>query len=122
MTENESQMELSVVVPLLNEQDNLRPLYDQIRKALDGRYRYEMLFIDDGSTDGSLDILTEFHKADPKVRVIQFRRNFGQTAALSAGFAHARGGVVIAMDADLQNDPGRHPYARGQARGRLRRR
>ncbi len=105
MTENESQMELSVVVPLLNEQDNLRPLYEQIRGALEGRYRYEVIFVDDGSTDESFEILTEFHNADPKVRIIRFRRNFGQTAALSAGFAHARGRVIAALDADLQNDP-----------------
>jgi len=98
-------MELSVVVPLLDEQENLRPLYDQIRQALDGRYVYEIIFVDDGSTDGSFQVLKEFHDADPNVRVIRFRKNFGQTAALSAGFSHARGGVVIAMDADLQNDP-----------------
>jgi glycosyltransferase involved in cell wall biosynthesis len=105
VTQDKGQTELSVVVPLLDEQDNLRPLYDQIKQALDGRYAYEIIFIDDGSTDTSFKILTEFHDADPNVRVIRFRKNFGQTAALSAGFAHARGGVVIAMDADLQNDP-----------------
>ncbi|HPC95985.1 MAG TPA: glycosyltransferase family 2 protein [Sedimentisphaerales bacterium] len=105
MTHNKGQMELSVVVPLLDEQENLRPLYDQIRQALDGRYVYEIIFVDDGSTDGSFQVLKEFHDADPNVRVIRFRKNFGQTAALSAGFSHARGGVVIAMDADLQNDP-----------------
>jgi len=97
--------ELSVVVPLLDEQENLRPLYDQIKQALEGRYRYELIFIDDGSTDASFDILKELHGSDPHVRVIRFRKNFGQTAALSAGFAHARGDVVVAMDADLQNDP-----------------
>ncbi|HQA91769.1 MAG TPA: glycosyltransferase family 2 protein, partial [Sedimentisphaerales bacterium] len=66
---------------------------------------YEIIFVDDGSTDGSFQVLEEFHDADPNVRVICFRKNFGQTAALSAGFSHARGGIVIAMDADLQNDP-----------------
>ncbi len=105
VTENESQIELSVVVPLLNEQDNLRPLYEQIRGALDSRYEYEVVFVDDGSTDESFRLLTEFHASDPRVRVIRFRRNFGQTPALSAGFAHARGKVVVALDADLQNDP-----------------
>ncbi|MBN1360273.1 MAG: glycosyltransferase family 2 protein [Sedimentisphaerales bacterium] len=105
MTEDENQVELSVVIPLLNEQDNLRPLYEQLRQALDGKHRYEVLFVDDGSTDESFNILTEFHQADPRVRVIRFRRNFGQTPALSAGFAHARGSVVVALDADLQNDP-----------------
>ena len=105
MTHDKGQTELSVVVPLLDEQENLRPLYDQIRQALDGRYAYEIIFVDDGSTDGSFQVLEEFHDADPNVRVICFRKNFGQTAALSAGFSHARGGIVIAMDADLQNDP-----------------
>ena len=105
MTPDRGKPELSVVVPLLDEQDNLRPLYDQIKQALDGRYPYEIIFVDDGSTDGSYPILKEFHDADPHVRVIRFRKNFGQTAALSAGFAHARGDVVIATDADLQNDP-----------------
>jgi len=96
---------LSVVVPLLDEQDNLRPLYQQIKQALEGRYSYEMIFIDDGSTDASFSILKELHDSDPTVRVIRFRKNFGQTAALSAGFSHARGDVVVALDADLQNDP-----------------
>ncbi len=105
MTQDRSQTELSVVVPLLDERDNLRPLHDQIKQVLHGRYAYEIIFVDDGSGDGSFEILTEFHQADPNVRVIRFRKNFGQTAALSAGFAHARGDVVIAMDADLQNDP-----------------
>lgn len=105
MTQDRGQTELSVVVPLLDERENLRPLYDQIKQALDGRYAYEILFVDDGSTDGSLEILTEFHNADPHVRVVRFRKNFGQTAALSAGFDRARGDVIVAMDADLQNDP-----------------
>jgi len=105
VTQDTGQIELSVVVPLLDEQDNLRPLYEQITAALEGRYGYEAIFIDDGSTDESFRLLQEFHESDPHVRVIRFRRNFGQTAALSAGFAHARGRVIVAMDADLQNDP-----------------
>lgn len=96
---------MSVVVPLLDEQENLPSLYEQITQALKGRYEYEILFIDDGSTDGSFGILKDLHTSDPRVRVIRFRKNFGQTAALSAGFAHARGEVIVAMDADLQNDP-----------------
>ncbi len=96
---------LSVVVPLLDEQENLQPLYQQIKQALEGRYSYEMIFIDDGSTDASFSILKELHDSDPTVRVIRFRKNFGQTAALSAGFSHARGDAVVALDADLQNDP-----------------
>jgi glycosyltransferase involved in cell wall biosynthesis len=105
VTDEHSQTELSVVVPLLDEQDNLRPLYEQIARALEGHYQYEIIFIDDGSTDQGFRILTELHDADPKVRVIRFRKNFGQTAALSAGFGYARGRVVVALDADLQNDP-----------------
>jgi len=99
------QPQLSVVVPLLDEEDNLPALYEQIKRALDGRYEYEIIFIDDGSKDGSFGVLKNLHASDPHVRVIRFRRNFGQTAALSAGFALARGDVIVAMDADLQNDP-----------------
>jgi glycosyltransferase involved in cell wall biosynthesis len=105
VTDEHSQTELSVVVPLLDEQDNLRPLYEQIARALEGHYQYEIIFVDDGSTDQGFRILTELHDADRKVRVIRFRKNFGQTAALSAGFGYARGRVVVALDADLQNDP-----------------
>ncbi len=98
-------LELSIVVPLLNEHDNIGPLYDQITRTLSGKYRYEIIFVDDGSTDGGFGLLTQLHHTDAKVRVIRFRRNFGQTAALSAGFDHARGHIIIAIDADLQNDP-----------------
>ncbi|MCL5280867.1 MAG: glycosyltransferase family 2 protein [Planctomycetes bacterium] len=101
----EQQLQLSVVVPLLDEEDSLPALYEQIKRALDGRYQYEIIFVDDGSKDGSFRILKELHASDSRIRVIRFRRNFGQTAALSAGFAHARGDVIVAMDADLQNDP-----------------
>ena len=98
-------VEVSVVIPLLNEEDNIRPLYAQLTQALGGKHNYELIFIDDGSTDTSFKILFELHKADDKVRVIRFRKNFGQTAALSAGFAHSQGQIIIAIDADLQNDP-----------------
>lgn len=102
---DKKQPQISVVVPLLDEQDNLPALYEQITRSLTGRYEYEVIFIDDGSADRSFEVLKGFHASDPRVRVIRFRRNFGQTAALSAGFTHARGGVIVAMDADLQNDP-----------------
>ncbi|MHC4706973.1 MAG: glycosyltransferase family 2 protein [Planctomycetota bacterium] len=98
-------VEVSVVVPLLNEQDNIGPLYEQITQALTDKYDYEIIFIDDGSFDGSFTILADLHKADPRTRVIRFRKNYGQTAALSAGFAHARGRTIVAIDADQQNDP-----------------
>jgi len=97
--------EISVVVPLLNEQDNIGPLYEQITQTLTDVYDYEIIFVDDGSSDNSFDILAELQKTDARIRVICFRKNFGQTAALSAGFAHARGKVIVAIDADLQNDP-----------------
>jgi glycosyltransferase involved in cell wall biosynthesis len=92
--------QVSVVVPLLNEQDNIKPLYNQLTQALNGVHNY-----DDGSTDDSFKILAELHKADDKVKVIRFRKNFGQTAALSAGFANSQGSIIVAIDADLQNDP-----------------
>lgn len=97
--------EVSVVVPLFNEQDNLTALHEQITQALADKYNYEIVFVDDGSADNSFNILSRLHQADVRVCVIRFRRNFGQTAALSAGFAHARGKIIIAIDADLQNDP-----------------
>jgi glycosyltransferase involved in cell wall biosynthesis len=97
--------EISIVVPLLNEQDNIQPLYEQITKTLDNKYEYEIVFVDDGSTDDSFNILSRLQKADAKIRIIRFRKNFGQTAALSAGFTHAQGKIVAAIDADLQNDP-----------------
>ncbi|MHC4645753.1 MAG: glycosyltransferase family 2 protein [Planctomycetota bacterium] len=98
-------MEVSVVVPLLNEQENIRPLYDQITQSLTDKYNYEIVFIDDGSTDNSFNTLAQLQKNDSRLRVVRFRKNFGQTAALSAGFAHSRGEIIVAIDADLQNDP-----------------
>ena len=97
--------QVSIVVPLLNEQENIGSLYEQITQTLAGRYDYEIIFVDDGSSDNSFDILAKLQKTDAGIVVIRFRKNFGQTAALSAGFAHARGKVIVAIDADLQNDP-----------------
>src|SRR4030042_1493284 len=97
--------EVSVVVPLLDEQDNIGPLSEQITQTLAGQHSYEIIFVDDGSGDESFAVLAKLHKADAKVRVIRFRRTFGKTAALAAGFAHSHGQIIIAMDADLQNDP-----------------
>jgi glycosyltransferase involved in cell wall biosynthesis len=102
---NAQSPEVSVVVPVLNEQDNISPLYEQITQTLTGKYNYEIIFIDDGSSDNSFVVLSQLQKAYSRVRVICFRKNFGQTAALSAGFTHARGQTIVAIDADLQNDP-----------------
>ncbi len=96
---------ITVVVPLLNEQDNIQPLYEQITRVLDNKYDYEIIFVDDGSTDKSFEILAQLQKDNSGIRVVRFRRNFGQTAALSAGFDLAKGEIVVALDADLQNDP-----------------
>jgi glycosyltransferase involved in cell wall biosynthesis len=98
-------IEVSIVVPLLNEQDNIAGLYSQINEAMRNSGSYEIIFVDDGSTDDSFRLLSEIHKKDSNVKVIRFRRNFGQTAALSAGFTHACGNIIIAIDCDLQNDP-----------------
>jgi glycosyltransferase involved in cell wall biosynthesis len=97
---------LSVVIPLYNEQDNIFPLYEQLNKSLEKLGKpYEVIVIDDGSTDASFLKLKEVHERDARWRVIQFRRNFGQTAGVAAGFRHAEGEIVVTIDADLQNDP-----------------
>ncbi|MHC5059866.1 MAG: glycosyltransferase family 2 protein [Planctomycetota bacterium] len=102
---NGQDVELSIVVPVLNEADNLMPLYEEICQTVKDRYNCEIIFVDDGSSDNSPAVLSEIHQKDPKVRIIRFRRNFGQTAALSAGFEHSRGQIIIPLDADGQNDP-----------------
>lgn len=99
-------LDISVVIPVFNERENLRPLHQRLRTALDSLpKRSEILFIDDGSRDGSLAELRAIASEDPDVRVLEFARNFGQTAAIAAGFDNARGEVILPMDADLQNDP-----------------
>ncbi len=98
--------DLSVVVPLYNEEPNVAELHRELTAALGAWGRpYELLFIDDGSTDGTFPVLKELQAGDPRVRVVALRRNFGQTAAFAAGFAHARGRMVATSDGDLQNDP-----------------
>ena len=98
--------EISVVIPIFNEAPNLEQLHRELTAALEPSGRsYELIFVDDGSTDGSFDTLRTLHERDPCVGVIQFRRNFGQTAAFAAGFAAARGRVIVTTDGDLQNDP-----------------
>jgi glycosyltransferase involved in cell wall biosynthesis len=98
---------VSVVVPLFNEVGNVTPLYRRLRSAMDkAGYFWEVLFVDDGSTDGTFKLLQELHKRDDDhVRVLRLRRNYGQTAALAAGFDAARGATIVCLDGDLQNDP-----------------
>jgi glycosyltransferase involved in cell wall biosynthesis len=101
-----SDIELSIVIPLFNEEETIVPLYTQLTTVLEGSGRpYEIVVVDDGSTDESFAILKRLHAADPRLKVIRFRRNFGQTPAFAAGFDLAQGDWVITMDADLQNDP-----------------
>ena len=99
-------LELSIVIPVYNEVDNVRPLAEAIGEALaSSLLHYEVLFIDDGSTDGTAHLLKKLQKDFHEVKVILFRNNFGQSAALAAGFESARGKVIVTMDGDLQNDP-----------------
>ena len=99
-------MDISVVVPLYNEEDNVQLLYEEIKGVLDTMAEQaEIVFVDDGSRDRTLAKLEAIQAGDDHVRVVSLRRNFGQTAAMTAGFDHARGGVIITMDGDLQNDP-----------------
>ena len=101
---------ISVVVPLLNEEGSLEELYRQIADALEPRGEpFEVVFVDDGSTDGSMSVLSRLHDELPNVVVIHLRRNFGKAAALQAGFLEARGEVVVTIDADLQDDPAEIP-------------
>ncbi|HEX8248728.1 MAG TPA: glycosyltransferase family 2 protein [Pyrinomonadaceae bacterium] len=98
--------ELSLFLPVLNEEENLRPMHAKIHEALRSLGKTaEVIYVDDGSTDKSLQILKEIAAEDEKVRVISLRRNYGQTAAMSAGIDAAKGEILIPMDADLQNDP-----------------
>src|SRR5918993_401840 len=98
--------ELSIVIPVRNESPNIKPLYDELTQTLVEYGRpYEMLVIDDGSTDDTFDQLAALQPGDPRLHVIRFRRNFGQTAAFAAGIAHARGRLIVTADGDLQNDP-----------------
>jgi glycosyltransferase involved in cell wall biosynthesis len=98
--------DLSVVVPVFNERDNLEPLVSEIVAALAPAGRaFEIILVDDGSTDGSAEKIAEMARSMPSVRGVHFRGNAGQTAAIDAGFKAARGSIVITMDADLQNDP-----------------
>jgi len=107
---SQNKIRFSIVVPLYNEEANLAPLYvrlTQVMNTLDGRY--EIIFVDDGSRDGTAQLLNEIYQSDSRVKVISLRRNYGQTPALKAGFDAARGDIVISMDGDLQHEPEQIP-------------
>ena len=107
---------LSLVVPVYNEAENLQLLFNAIHEALDPLPRpWEVVFVDDGSTDGSLDVLNGLVEQDPHhIRVVSFRRNFGQTAAIVAGLDYAQGEIIVLLDADMQNDPADIPMLLGK--------
>src|SRR5437588_4765390 len=96
--------ELSVVVTVLDEEGSVEELYRRAAAALDGR-DFELIFVDDGSSDGTFDRVEQLHIADPRVRGVRFKRNFGQHPAMHAGLARARGTIVVTMDGALQNEP-----------------
>ncbi len=100
-------MDVSIVVPIYNEEENIPALHEKITASMGGSgLEYELILVDDGSSDRSFLLLSDLAAGDSRVKVIRFRRNFGQTAAMAAGFDAARGRVVVPMDGDLQNDPG----------------
>jgi len=98
--------DLSIVVPVYNEVENLRPLTEEITAALaDETLNYEVIYVDDGSSDGSFELMQTLHEEDPRIVAVRFRRNHGQTAGFAAGFNYARGRYILTMDADRQNNP-----------------
>src|SRR3954447_14169050 len=100
----------SIVVPLHNEQENVTDLYDRLKATMEANGEtFELVLVDDGSADRTFHMLREIAAVDSRVTVVRLRRNFGQTSALAAGFDHARGEYVIAMDGDLQHDPAEIP-------------
>ena len=97
---------LSIIVPFYNEEESIGPLHAAIVAAIDPlNISYEMVFVDDGSKDATVKLATDLARSDPRVRLVKFRRNYGQTPAMAAGIAHARGEILVTMDGDLQNDP-----------------
>lgn len=100
-----NERELSIVVPIYNEAENIEPLVVAVRNALGERFSWELLLVDDGSTDGSRVVARALGRVDPRIRLVPLARNFGQTAAMQAGFDAATGRIVVSMDGDLQNDP-----------------
>lgn len=104
--ENNKSIDVSVIIPIFNEEKNIESLHQRLEKVLDDTgLSYEVLFIDDGSQDGSWDEMLKVHQANNRFKIIKFRRNFGQTPAMSAGFDYSKGEIVVTLDADLQNEP-----------------
>lgn len=107
---SESSIQYSIVVPFYNEQENIPPLYLKLTEVMDAiGESYEMIFIDDGSRDNTYRVLEDIYEHDRRVNLVRLRRNFGQTAALKAGFDYSRGEIIISMDGDLQHDPAEIP-------------
>ena len=99
-------MELSIVIPVYNEEENVEPLVQEIKSALEQLGKgYEIVIVDDGSTDGTFEVLARLHEREAHLRVVRLKRNFGQTAALAAGLAYCEGKIIVTMDGDGQNDP-----------------
>ena len=99
-------MKISVIVPIYNEKDNVAILHKKIKDVMvKNSYDYEIIFVDDGSSDGTFEVMQQLAKEDKNLKIIRFRRNFGQTAAMAAGFDYAKGDVIVSLDGDLQNDP-----------------
>lgn len=108
--ESKTDLEISVVIPVFNERESLGLLYEKLCEQLEALNKsFELIFIDDGSTDGSFETICSLHRKDPRVRAIRFRRNFGKSSALSAGFAASSGELIFTMDSDLQDDPAEIP-------------
>lgn len=101
-----NKMFLSIIIPVYNEENNIEPLYEEIKTAVESKYEcFEIIFINDGSTDKSHKKLVSLLKKDNRVKIINFRKNFGQSSAISAGFDYCKGDIIVTLDADLQNDP-----------------
>ncbi|MGH9405109.1 MAG: glycosyltransferase family 2 protein [Terriglobia bacterium] len=106
----DSTISLSIVIPVFNEAQNIQPLTERLSEALATIARpAELIFVDDGSSDGTMAELRRAQQSDPRIRILRFRSNLGQTAALEAGFHHSRGDAIVTLDGDLQNDPAEIP-------------
>src|SRR5262249_43322122 len=110
-----ARVEVSVVLPVLDEVESLGVLYRELTEVLEGLGRaYEVIFVAAGSRDGSFTLIEKLHRSDARVRAVQLRRNFGKAAALAVGFREARGDVIVTLDADLQDDPAEIPRLLGR--------